>query len=63
MIRQSILPFKLEISKDLITSHAGLGLLGEFAVGLGLNKALDEYLPGLGVELGICPANMFSLLY
>ena len=48
MIRQTILPFKLEISKDLITSHAGLGLLGESAVGLGLNKALDEYLPGPG---------------
>ena len=52
MIRQIILPFKLEIIKDLITSHAGLGLLGEFAVGLGLNKALDKYLPGPGSGAG-----------
>ena len=52
MIKQSVLLFKLEITKDLITSHAGLGLLGEFAVGLGLNKALDEYLPGPGSGAG-----------
>jgi len=52
MIKQTVLPFKLEITKDLITSHAGLGLLGEFAVGLGLKKALDEYLPGPGSGAG-----------
>ena len=52
MIRQTVLPFKLETTKDLITSHAGLALLGEFAVGLGLNKALDRYLPGPGSGAG-----------
>ena len=63
MIRQSILPFKLEISKDLITSHAGLGLLGEFAVGLGLNKALYEYLPGPGSGAGYLPSeHVFPLI-
>ena len=63
MIRQTILPFKLEISKDLITSHAGLGLLGEFAVGLGLNKALDEYLPGPGSGAGYLPSeHVFPLI-
>ncbi len=51
MIRQIILPFKRKISKDLITSHAGLGLLGGFAVGLGLNKALDEYLSRPGYRM------------
>ena len=45
MIKQTVLPFKLETTKDLITAHAGLPLLGEFAVGVGLNKALDKYLP------------------
>jgi len=63
MIKQSVLPFKLEITKDLITSHAGLGLLGEFAVGLGLNKALDEYLPGPGSGAGYCPSeHVFPLI-
>ena len=51
MIKQTVLPFKLETTKDLITPHAGLALLGEFAVGLGLNRALDRHLaePGSGV--------------
>ena len=56
MIRQTILPFKLEITKDLIRSHAGLGLLGKFAVGLDLNKALDKFLPGPGSEAGYLPS-------
>lgn len=51
MIKQTVLPFKLETTKDLITSHAGLALLGEFAIGFGLNRALDKQLasPGSGV--------------
>jgi hypothetical protein len=52
MIKQTVLPFKLEKTNDLITSHAGLALLGEFAVGLGLNKALDRDLPGPGSGAG-----------
>ena len=52
MIKQTVLPFKLEMTNDLITSHAGLGLLGEFAVGLGLIKAADRYLPGPGSGAG-----------
>jgi len=40
------------MTNDLITSHPGLALLGEFAVGLGLNKALDRYLPGPGSGAG-----------
>jgi len=36
MIRQTILPFKIEMTRDLITPHAGLALLGEVAVGLGV---------------------------
>lgn len=52
MIKQTVLPFKLEITKDLITSHAGLALLGEFAVGLGILKALDKNLPEPGSGAG-----------
>jgi len=52
MIKQTVLPFKLEKTNDLITSHAGLALLGEFAVGLGLNKALDRDVPGPGSGAG-----------
>jgi hypothetical protein len=52
MIRQTVLPFKLEETKDLITSHAGLALLGEFAVGLGLVEAVNRCLPGPGSGAG-----------
>lgn len=52
MINQTVLPFKLEQTKDLITSHAGLALLGEFCVGLGLLDALDKHLPAPGSGAG-----------
>lgn len=52
MIKQTVLPFKLEMTKDLITSHAGLALFGEFAVGLGLVKAVNKCLPGPGSGAG-----------
>lgn len=45
MIRQTVLPFKLEMTKDTITPHAGLALIGEFAIGLRLLKSVDSYLP------------------
>lgn len=50
MVRQRVLPFKLEMTKDTITPHAGLALLGEFAVGLGLLSLVDRCLskPGSG---------------
>lgn len=51
-IKQTVLPFKLEETKDLITAHAGLALLGEFAVGLCLLNALDKDLPTPGSGAG-----------
>jgi hypothetical protein len=52
MIKQTVLPFKLEMTRDLITSHAGLALFGEFAVGLGLVEAVNRYLRGPGSGAG-----------
>jgi len=52
MIKQTVLPFKIEVTKDMITSHAGLALLGEFAVGLGFIAALDKNLPKPGSGAG-----------
>lgn len=56
MIRQTILPFKVEMTRDLITPHAGLALLGEFAVGLGLLNSVDSYLPKPGSGAGYSPS-------
>ena len=52
MIQQTILPFKLEITRDTITSHAGLALLGELCVGLGVLSWSDRSLPEPGSGAG-----------
>ena len=52
MIRQRILPFKEELTRETITPHADLALLGEFTVGLGFLKAVDRYLPKPGSGVG-----------
>ena len=52
MVQQTVLPFKLEMTKDIITAHAGLGLLGEFATGLKLSELADRYLPEPGSGAG-----------
>jgi len=52
MIQQTVLPFKLEITRDTITSHAGLALLGEFCVGLDLPGVIDRCLPKPGSGAG-----------
>ena len=52
MIRQRVLPFKLEMTQDTITPHAGLALFGEFAVGLGLLDSVDNSLPKPGSGAG-----------
>jgi hypothetical protein len=63
MIEQTVLPFKLERTRDMITPHAGLALLGEFAVGLGLNKALDRHVPGPGSGAGyLASEHVFPLV-
>ena len=50
MMRQRLLLFKPEMTKDMMTFHAGLSLFGEFAVGLGTLDIKDKYLskPGSG---------------
>ena len=45
MVEQTVLPFKLDETKDSIISHAGPGLFGEFACGLNFSEAVDSELP------------------
>jgi hypothetical protein len=52
MIKQTVLPFKLEDTNDLITANAGLALFGEFAIGLGLMQALDKSMGAPGSAAG-----------
>jgi len=63
MIRQTVLPFKIEMTRDLITPHAGLTLLGEFVVGLGFLQSVDKYLPKPGSGAGYNPSEyIFPLI-
>jgi hypothetical protein len=63
MIRQTILPFKIEMTRDMITPHAGLALLGEFAVGLDLFQSVDSSLPRPGSGAGYHPSEyIFPLI-
>ena len=52
MIEQTVLKFKLESTDDLITSHAGLALWGEFATGIGIREHIDRHLPKPGSRVG-----------
>ena len=58
-----MLPFKIDLTRDMITPHAGLALVGEFAVGLGLLKSVDTYLPTPGSGAGYHPSEyIFPLI-
>lgn len=57
MIPENLLPFKLEISNELLTPHAGLILAHEFHLGLKLDKLIDENLPSPGSGRGYKPSH------
>jgi hypothetical protein len=51
------------MTRDLITPHAGLALVGEFAAGLGVLQAIDRYLPKPGSGAGYKPSEyIFPLI-
>ncbi len=63
MIRQTVLPFKVEKTDDTMTPHGGLALVGEFTVGTGALKIIDRHLPKPGSEVGYKPSEyVFPLI-
>lgn len=56
MVRQSVVPFKLERTDETLTAHGGLALLAEFNHGLGVCGLTDRYLPGPGSNRGYAPS-------
>jgi len=56
MIQQTVLPFKLETTNDMITSQGGLCLFGEYVLGTGVIKIIDNYLPTPGSSVGYKPS-------
>ena len=55
-LTQTVLPFKVEATEELLTANAGLALFGEFAQGLGLHRWIAQEMPlpgsGRGYEAG-----------
>ena len=56
MIRQTVLPFKLERTNEALTAHGGLALLAEYTHALGLRALTERYLPRPGSNRGYAPA-------
>jgi hypothetical protein len=56
MIRQTILDFKIESTKEQLTAHGGLALLAEYNHGLGLRQLSDQHLPPPGSNRGYAPS-------
>ena len=56
MIRQTVLDFKIESTKEQLTAHGGLALLAEYNHGMGLQQLSDRHLPGPGSNRGYAPS-------
>jgi Transposase DDE domain group 1 len=55
-ITQTVLPFKLEMTNDTLTSHAGLALFGEYFGVMGISALVDQNLPRPGSAKGYRPS-------
>ena len=56
MIRQTVLDFKIESTKEQLTAHGGLALLAEYNRGLGLRQLSAQHLPAPGSDRGYTPS-------
>lgn len=56
MMTQTVLPFKLGVTDERITAHAGLALFGEFVKALDVAVMVDRELPGPGSAAGYSPS-------
>lgn len=56
MIQQTVFPFKIEITRERLTAHGGLALMGEFNNGIGLSALTDKYLPQPMSNRGFMPS-------
>ena len=56
MIRQTVLDFKIESTKEQLTAHGGLALLAEYNHGMGLQQLSDQHLPAPGSNRGYAPS-------
>jgi hypothetical protein len=56
MMTQSVLPFKLEITEEKLTAHAGLAVFGEFVHATAILGEVDKMLKRPGSAVGYKPS-------
>lgn len=56
MVAQTVLPFKLASTQDILTAQAGLALFGEYLHALGVPSCFDRELPGPLNRTGYAPS-------
>jgi Transposase DDE domain group 1 len=56
MVQQTVLAFKIETTKERLTAHGGLALMGEFNHGIGLRELTDQNLPRSRSNRGFDPS-------
>ena len=59
---QRVLPFKLEMTQDKITPHAGLAVFGEFVHAMNIPGVINTELPKPGSPRGYAPAKFIEPL-
>ena len=56
MIQETIFPFKLGLTKEVLTARSGLALFAEYNHGIGLRELVDKHLPQPGSNRGFKPS-------
>jgi hypothetical protein len=62
MMPQSVLPFKLGITEEKLTAHAGLAIFGEFVHSTGVLQEVDKALAPPGSGVGYAPRRFMEPL-
>jgi hypothetical protein len=56
MFTQTVLPFKLAVTDETLTAHAGLALFGEYYAAMGIDHLVNHELPEPGSAVGYKPS-------
>ncbi len=56
MKQETIFPFKLGLTKEVLTARSGLALFAEYNHGIGLRELVDKHLPQPGSNRGFKPS-------
>ncbi len=55
MTQETIFPFKLGLTKEVLTARSGLALFAEYNQGIGLRELVDKHYPNLAATEASSP--------